>query len=361
MTDPSKIYNDAPDEFAEFLDSGEHLVSLKKLGGIKNPFIKAGIYKPERPDDLFSFHTICPSCGCEAYGTLSYDLTDTVDFKCGCLTCLHEFKLEASECTYYEIDHAALAEFVSKGIGCLVCRQFQKTGWLFGTLRGYNVYFACSPTKGMYRALTTSDKSVLIIGKNNPKLLPEELGQKVILLARLLFVKDGELHFAQEAIEEKIPPSRRKASTETKPASSTPIKRFRPPIQIYTPYYLAMVKAWISQLRANHGKYERPPMKWMQAWMYENGPFEGKRLCERQMYRHIEAMTAETSNDKIDKRNPIFTMFYNGCESMSFVENFFEKDLVAEIQKTMQRATKIPGFRLRPMRTCDAAEIARTA
>lgn len=358
MTDPHNIYKNAPDEFAEFLDSPYIAVSLKKLRGKENPFVKLGIYQEHGYSEYESI--TCKECGeeitihCPDFDGkhLSYPTT--------CNICNKSFLLDGRQFILYRIHHDVLADFISKGIGCPICRQYKKTGYMFGKLRGYDVYYASKPAEGMYKALEAEPKSILIIGQNNPSSLPSALAHRVIYLSRLLFVENGELKFANEAIEEKIPQSRSKAKLTSPNAVPKRKKKVHLPIQIYTPYYLAMVKAWIKTIRDTGGKYKKPPMKWMQSWLAENGPLEGHRLCVRQIHRHIELLESEVSDGKVDHRNPIFTMYYNGCESMQFVENFFEKDLVAEIQKTMQRATKIPGYRIRPMRTCDAAEIARS-
>ena len=227
-TPEAKIYNDAPDEFAEFLDSGHLVVTLDKLGGQNNPFIKEGIYREAAPN-------ISPN------GEIQIRFPDGNESK------VTEVKYVNKD---YAIDHNALAEFMSRGLGCKISRQFKKTGWQFGKLRGYDVYFACVPTAGMYRALESAPKSVLIIGQNNPETLPSSLATRVIYLSRLLFVKDGTLQFANEVVEEKIPMpqggGRRDSEPKERRAKGNP-KRW--PIQMYAPHYLKMMAEWFENLR----------------------------------------------------------------------------------------------------------------
>lgn len=352
-----KIYNDAPDEFAKFLDNGDLIVSLRNLGGTDNPFVKAGIYKPEEPDEFSFYHATCPICGVEAYADEPADEYGLVHFKCGCSDCGYRFELELDECTYYQIDHLALAEFISNGIGCNICRQFQR-GWLFGKLRDYDVYFACSPTAGMYKALESTPKSVLIIGKNTPKLLPSQLAPHVIYLSRLLFVQDGKLNFAPEAIEEKIPVSRRERRRAERPTGEITKKHSRPPIHVYTPYYIAMIREWLEELRREQ-KTGKPEYKWITEWMHEHCHIQGlEPVGERQIRRHVAKLIAEMpDNPKRDKRSPSFALYWDGCEDENFIARFSEEDVNSLILRTFKTA-QATGFKVRPMRGMDAAEYA---
>ena len=341
-----KIYNDAPDEFAEFLDSGEQTVTLEKLGGENNPFIKAGIYQRLPP----------PVCHCEDCDINRLPDFDPIEAEHICDQCRENNDRKAQIVTY-SIDHLALAEFISNGIGCTICRQFQR-GWLFGTLRGYNVYFACAPTAGMYRAITTSEKSVLIIGKNNPKLLPKGLEHKVIFLSRLLYVDDGILNFAPEAIEEKIPVSRRERRRAERPTGEITKKHSRPPIHVYTPYYIAMIREWLEELRREK-KTGKPEYKWITEWMHEHCHIQGlEPVGERQIRRHVAKLVAEMpDNPKRDKRSPSFALYWDGCEDENFIARFSEEDVNSLILKTFKTA-QATGFKVRPMRGMDAAEYA---
>lgn len=310
-----KIYNDAPDEFAEFIDSGRVEVSLRDLGGPGNPFLKEGIYK----------------------GTSGAPSVSDA---------------------YFSIDHSALAEFMSRGLGCRVCRQFKKTGWQFGTLRGYDVYFACAPTAGMYRALESTPKSILIIGQNTPKTLPSEIATRVIYLSRLLYVRDGGLHFAQEVVEEKIPKPRAAAAGKS-PRSERPKRQSRPPVQVYTPYYLSMMGEWLDTLRREDGA-GRPSKEWIVEWLRKNGPsFCRRGLSERQVYRHIDRLTAREppARGMPDFRSDVFAAHWNGCLDRNYVARFSTEDLAEAIMKAFAVAKKM-GYDIRPMRSMDAAEFA---
>ena len=311
-----KIYNDAPDEFAEFLDSGETEVSLCDLGGLANPFVKEGIYKRK-------------------------DAT--------------------ADCTSFTIDHPALAEFLSKGLGCTVCRQFKKTGWQFGNLRGYDVYFACFPTAGMYRALESMPNSVLIIGQNTPKALPPEIAVRVIFLSRLLFVKDGGLHFANEIIRLKIPMPDKGDEGDKAQKEKPPKKQGHPPVQVYTPYYLSMMGVWLDKLRKEGGT-GRPPKEWIVDWLQDKGPSCCRRgLSQRQIYRHIDKLTspAPPAKGKPDFRSDVFTAHWNGCLDSDYVSHFSVEDLTNAIMKAFDVAKKM-GYDIRPkvMRNMDAADYA---
>ena len=148
---------------------------------MENPFIKSGIYTQVPIKECQ-----CETCAVNTEPDMFFGEDDICE---KCRTSVEQKKTNPD----YEIDHLALAEFISNRIGCTSCRQFKKTGWQFGTLRDYDVCFACSPTPGMYKALESTPKSVLIIGKNTPKLLPASLATRVIYLSRLLLVENGEL------------------------------------------------------------------------------------------------------------------------------------------------------------------------
>ena len=336
-TPEAKIYNDAPDEFAEFLDSGHLVVTRDELGGQNNPFIKEGIYREADPN-------ISPN------GEIQIRFPDGNESK------VTEVKYVNKD---YAIDHNALAEFMSRGLGCKISRQFKKTGWQFGKLRGYDVYFACVPTAGMYRALESAPKSVLIIGQNNPETLPSSLATRVIYLSRLLFVKDGTLQFANEVVEEKIPMpqggGRRDSEPKERRAKGNP-KRW--PIQMYAPHYLKMMAEWFENLRREK-RVGRPPIKWIADWMYKhNASPSRKRLSERQIYRHITALTeASSKNGKPDRPYAEFVTHWYGCEDSRFVDNFTGESLADVILKLFPSA-KLDGNDIKPMRDMDAADFA---
>lgn len=358
-----KIYNDAPDEFAEFLDSGRCEVSLEDLGGEDNPFVKAGIYRFRREE--VKEGTYCPCCG--AKEDVAPDLGFLSDYDEGDEDSpenpLNLMIVGSAPCDlqrYFSIDHNALAEFMSKGLGCTVCRQFKKTGWQFGKLRGYDVYFACRPTEGMYRALESAPKSVLVIGQNTPKTLPSALATRVIYLSRLLFVKDGELQFANEVIEEKIPMPRAGVKSESGQKGKQTKKHLkRWPIQAYAPYYLTMMSEWLDILRREN-KVGKPTKEWITEWLYKHGASPNrKRLSERQIYRHIDVLSEETppGKGKLDRRATVFGTHWNGCEDKAYVETFSVKDLTEAILKAVSTASKL-GFDIKPMRNMDAADFA---
>ena len=352
-----KIYNDAPDEFAEFIDSGRPDVSLKELGGEDNPFVKEGIYKESI--DEFCDYAYCPECGHIVCFNNDFSYHELITLKCGNEDCEWEFDVDAEDCKHYAIDHYALAEFMSKGLGCSVCRQFKKTGWQFGKLRGYDVYFACEPTDGMYRALESAPKSVLVIGQNNPKKLPSALATRVVYLSRLLYVSDGALHFADEVIEEKIPLLRERVVQVTDEVEKPAKRHARPPVQVYTPYYLAMMGEWLYKL-FQEVKTGQPTKKWMVDWLYKHGQsFSRRRLSERQIYRHIEKLTAETPPPKgtPDYRSPVFAAHWNGCLDMAYVQHFSVEDLPKAISKAFTVAEKL-GYKIKPMKSMDAADFA---
>lgn len=331
-----KIYNDAPDEFAEFLDSGRLVVTLSELGGRNNPFIKEGIYKEADP-------SVSP------YAQLTFTFNEDVENP----------KIIGVKCITkdYAIDHSALAEFMSKGLGCTICRQFKKTGWQFGKLRGYDVYFAGVPTDGMYRALESAPRSVLIIGQNNPKTLPSSLATRVIYLSRLLYVSGGALHFADEVVEEKIPLARRRAVAGGRNGEPSK-KQARPPVQVYTPYYLSMMAEWLEKLQ-KEGKTGQPSKKWMAEWLYKNGPsINRRRLSVRQVYRHIEKLTAQTPPPKgePDYRSAVFTAQWNGCLDWAYVARFSVDDITDAFMSAVDIAKK-QGFKVKPMRGRDAADV----
>ena len=344
-----KIYNDAPDEFAKSLDQGGPAVSLRELGGTDNPFIKVGIYKLE-DDEFVSYHTHCPYC--EAW-TGTDDQPDEygfINFSCGCGT---QFQHEVDECTYYTIDHAALAEFISKGLKCTVCRQFQG-GWLFGKLRNYDVYFACAPTKGMYKALESTPKSILIIGKNTPELLPTPLATRVIYLSRLLYVMDGELHFASEVIDEKIPLSHEGERTKGAKKGAPKKAQSRPPIQAYTPLYLKMIREWIYNLHAKN-ETGTPSIDYINDWMRKNGRIDGVAPVSKwQTRRHINKLTGKAKGENID---PTFSVYWNGCTSESFISENHSKDISKTIMTLFSVANRT-GFKVSLMHGMDAAEYA---
>lgn len=358
----NKIYNDAPDEFAEFLDSGRCEVSLEDLGGEDNPFVKVGIYSFRREE--VKEGTYCPCCG--AKEDVAPDLGFLSDYDEGDEDSpenpLNLMIVGSAPCDlqrYFSIDHNALAEFMSKGLGCTVCRQFKKTGWQFGKLRGYDVYFACRPTEGMYRALESAPKSVLVIGQNTPKTLPSSLATRVIYLSRLLFVKDGSLHFANEVVEEKIPLPHGRAAHAAKEGKK-PVKKYtRPPIQVYTPYYLSMMGVWLDKLQ-QEGKTGQPPKEWISDWLYRNGPpCNRRRLSERQIYRHIAKLTEKQSPAKCepDYRSPVFAAHWNGCLDSAYVTRFSVDDLSEAIASALAIAEK-QGFKIKTMKGMDAADFA---
>lgn len=342
-----KIYNDSPDEFAEFLDGKAQTVTLMELGGVDNPFIKAGIYR--------QIQSQCNCDNCEINHGEDYIVGEEII----CREC--RLKAEAQKANpSYAIDHPVLAEFISNGIGCKICRQFQKTGWLFGNLRGHDVYFACVPTPKIYRAVASTPNSVLIIGQNSPKDLPPALLPRVIFLSRLIFARDGALNFAQEAIEEKIPlPHGRKSSGRGQDESKPKRRQARPPIQVYTPYYLQMMAVWLDDLRKK-GKTGQPTKEWISQWMLENGPsFNRRRLAERTIYRHLDRLMSLESpgTDKPDFRSSEFTAHWNGCLDHNYVTRFSMKDITGEIMRAFTVARKF-GFDVKPMRNMDAADFA---
>ncbi len=304
----ARKYNDAPDAFAEFLDSGKDAVSLAELGGDGNPFIKAGIYA----------------------------------------------RNAGEECC--RVDRAALAEFLSGGLGCTVSRRFQR-GWFFGKLRGYDVYFACSPVDGMYKALATTEKSVLIIGRNNPERLPDGLLKRVLFLSRLLYVKNGRLEFAMEAVEEKIPPEPGAAKAQKREPER---RQSRPPVQVYAPYYLEMMADWMARLKAE-GRTGRPSKGWIADWLKENGPpcARSRRLTERTVYRHIGLLASSEAPeaDALDCRSPVFKAHWEGCENPRYVARFTVDDLTDAIMKAFETAKSL-GFSVKTMRAMDAADFA---
>lgn len=356
MCDPKKIYNDAPDEFAEFLDSGASTVSLHKLAGIENPFVKTGIYKEILTES--DTCTVCPHCGLEQIVSLTEEGRVSKKQSSVCEMCHNQFQVSLDEFRLFEIQHDVLAEFISQGVGCSICRQFKKTGWQFGKLRDYDVYFACSPTPGMYKALESTPKSVLIIGKNNPKYLPPSLATRVIYLSRLLFVNDGKLNFAPEAIEEKVPmPRHEHRRTEKNPEKPTK-KHSRPPIQVYTPYYLCMICEWIDELRKK-GQTGKPPFKWITRWLFLHCHIQGvAHVGERQVRRHVEKLIASTpDNPKRDKRSATFAVYWKECESERFVQVFSKKDVAKTITEAFDVAMKT-GFKVSLMRGMDAADFA---
>lgn len=355
MTDPSKIYNDAPDEFAEFLDSEQPTVSLAKLGGLENPFIKLGIYTkcPE-------FEMAFVNCEfCNRLHTIDSQELSTEDnpHPLYCDNCGSEFLAYKDQHILYKIDHDALAEFISKGIDCRICRQYKKTGYMFGKLRGYDIYFACNPTEGMYKALECEPKSILIVGQNTPTLLPTALATRIIYLARLLFVKDGTLNFAHEILEEKIPlyKESKKAITNDQPKKKQP----RPPVQCYTPFYLSMIAEWLVELK-KQDKAEQPSKRWMSNWLYKHGPtFNRRRLSERTIYRHINQLisTKPPSKGKPDCRSPVFTAHWHGCLDISHVNHFATTDITGEIIKAFSIARET-GFDVGVMKGMDAFDFA---
>lgn len=355
-----KIYNDAPDEFAEFIDSGRHEVSLNDLGGENNPFVKEGIYKESwNPGEALYYCTeyaYCPDCGNKLGFNHDFSKKPYIDVECSCGS---ELTFRLQDCTHFAIDHCALAEFMSKGLGCSVCRQFKKTGWQFGKLRGYDVYFACSPTVGMYRALESTPKSVLVIGQNTPKTLPSALATRVIYLSRLLYVSGGTLHFANEVVEEKIPLPRGRAVQAAEKVEKSVKRQARPPVQVYTPYYLSMMAEWLGKLQ-HEGKVGQPTKRWIAKWLYENGPsITRRRLTERQIYRHLEKLTASNPPDrgKPDYRSAVFTSHWNGCLDKAYVNHFSVEDLTTAISKAFDVASKM-GFSIKPMKSMDAADFA---
>lgn len=359
----SKIYNDAPDEFAEYLDSGRYEVSLSDLGGANNPFVKEGIYREccfreEFAADYYGQYAYCPDCGNKFYFNHDFDKYNCLEWKCE--DCGSELFIYENDTLHFTIEHARLAEFMSKGLGCSVCRQFKKTGWLFGKLRGYDVYFACNPTAGMYRALESTPKSILVIGQNTPKNLPPALATRVIYLSRLLFVKDGTLHFATEAVEEKIPLPQGEAHSESGSKGKLvkkPPKRW--PIQVYAPFYLSMMAEWLDILR-KEGSVGQPTKEWMVDWLYKHGASPNrKRLSIRQIYRHIDVMTTDLppAKGKRDLRVPVFGISWNGCEDKAYVATYSVDDITTAIMNAYDNAKKM-GFDVKPMKNMDAADFA---
>ena len=360
----SKIYNDAPDEFAEFLDSGRYEVSLSDLGGVNNPFVKEGIYREccfraEYAADYYGQYAYCPDCGNKFYFNHDFDKYNCLEWKCE--DCGSELFIYENDSIHFTIEHARLAEFMSKGLGCSVCRQFKKTGWLFGKLRGYDVYFACTPTAGMYRALESTPNSILVIGQNTPKNLPPALATRVIYLARLLYVKDGALHFANEVVGEKIPLPRGHTAKATK-QDETPAKNpSHLPVQIYTPYYLMMMGVWLEKLQ-KEGKHGRPKKPWIAKWLHKNGPsfLRGREpLSPRQIYRHINALTGKTRapKGKPDCRSAEFIIRWDGCRDMAYVSGYTGEGLADAILKASESSRKLE-YEIGPTRSVDAATLA---
>jgi len=342
-THPEKIYNDAPDEFAEFLDQ-EGTTTLATIGGRDNPFVKAGILRElPRPTNN------CDTCEIGRLTDIDPDDADAICLKCRMSGPPTDDEIE------FALNLETLGEFISSSIGCKVCRQFKRTGLQFGQLRGHDVYFACRPTASIYKALEMTPKSVLIIGQNNPKEIPSQIANRTISLSRLLYVDDGSLHVAPEVIEEKIPMPKSEAKSKT--VSPKCKKPSRPPIQVYAPYYLQMIREWIMRIRKS-GKLQPHTAKWISGWMLDYGPFKDHRLSERQVYRHL-GMLKEMDFDtkKPDRRSPVFVVYWNGCSDMKFVQNFSDADINDIIIKTFDTA-KTQGFAIRPMRKMDAAEYA---
>lgn len=356
----TKIYNDAPDEFAEFIDSRRHEVSLNDLGGENNPFIKEGIYKESwnAGEELYycTEYAYCPDCGNKVGFYHDFSKKAYIDVEC---SCGRELTFRLKDCTHFAIDHCALAEFMSRGLGCKICRQFKKTGWQFGKLRGYDVYFACIPTAGMYRALESAPKSVLVIGQNNPETLPSSLATRVIYLSRLLFVKEGSLHFANEVVEEKIPLPRGRAAQVAEEGKKPAKKKRRPPVQVYTPYYLSMMGVWLDKLQ-HEGKTGQPSKEWISDWLKKNcPPLNNRHLSGRQIYRHIEKLTDDTrpASGKPDYRSDVFTAHWNGCLDMAYVNRFSAEDLTDAIMSAFA-VMKDLGYKPTTMRGMDAADFA---
>ena len=339
-----KIYNDSPNEFAEFLDSRRKYVFLSELGGTANPFVVEGIY------ELSEFKK--PKCA-ECDVNRHY----AVDPEWGDQACSHCERLaaQAEHDPVYTINFVRLAEFISSGIGCDICREFQKPGWLFGKLRGYDVYFAYSPTKSMCRALKTSEKSILIIGGNNLEHLTAGLETRIILLSRLLFVKDGRLNFAHEVIEEKIPQARRRNRREHPKSEGEPKKtQSRPPIQVYTPLYLTMIREWILNLHAKN-ETGTPSIDYINDWMRKNGRIDGVAPVSKwQTRRHINKLIGKAKGENID---PTFSVYWNGCTDERFISENHAKDISKTIVNLFKVANST-GFKVSPMRGMDAAEYA---
>ena len=344
MTDIQKIYNDAPDEFAEFLDSGAQTVTLEELGGKDNPFIKAGIYKQIPVEECK-----CDTCDINTLPGLFLDGEEEEEI-CGNCRAKVEAKKKNPD---YAIDHSALADFISKGIGCTISRQFKKTGWLFGSLRGYDVYFACVPTPGMYHALEASPKSILIIGMNTPKSLPEKLAPRVIDLSRLLYVKDAKLNFAMETIEEKIPQEDHRPRRYEK-RGHTARRQSRPSIHVYAPMYLTMIRNWICDLHEKNTT-GTPSVKYVNGWMRRNCKIDGvEPVGEWQTRRHLDVLCGKKECENID---PTFSIYWNGCSSPSFISENYNKDISKTIINLFKVADRT-GFKVSPMRNMDAAEYA---
>jgi len=344
-----KIYNDAPDEFAEFIDSKREYVHLSELGGEANPFVVEGIYEP--------YEIAEKSCaGCEFDDPDNYDRDpDWCDQACA--HCRAAIELAKND-PVYKINDMRLAEFISSGIGCAVCRQFKKTGWQFGKLRDYDVYFACSPTPGMYKALECTPKSILIIGMNTPDMLPTSLAVRVIYLSRLLYVAGGRLNFAQEAIEEKIPHPRRRTRRTDRMTGGEGKKYSRPPIQVYAPYYLAMICEWLERLREKN-EIGTPSFGWVTRWIHSNCHIQNiNSVGERQIRRHVKTlMSGNVQSGRLDKRSPTFAVYWNGCNDKGFITKFSREDIASLIINTFEIAKKT-GFKVTPMKGMDAAEYA---
>ena len=372
------IYSAAPDEFAAFLDGTESTVSLKKLKGENNPFVKAGIYKLHKSEPRMSSikrpivthdvksgvsGAVCPCCG--EISDVAPDLGMIfADYEADDDTA-ENFSID--EGIQYELDHPRLANFVANGIGCPPPRQFQK-GWFLGKLRDYDVYFACDPTKGMYKALESTPKSVLIIGKNTPEQLPAPLATRVIYLSRLLYVCDGELHFAEEAIDEKIPSARPGGRKEAKKPAAGPKKKSRPGIEVYAPGYLEMIYMWLNRL---HAKQETgtPKIRWVHKWMAKNFRIEGHDpVGEHQTRVHIKTLLKDDGSacrHRVKGQFLTFRLFWQGCESVDFVERFAgpnAENLTDMIAGALAVANKDPRFKVhgkeRPMLNMDATDYA---
>ena len=115
---------------------------------------------------------------------------------------------------------------------------------------------------------------------------------------------------------------------------------------------------WFENLRREK-RVGRPPIKWIADWMYKhNASPSRKRLSERQIYRHITALTeASSKNGKPDRPYAEFVTHWYGCEDSRFVDNFTGESLADVILKLFPSA-KLDGNDIKPMRDMDAADFA---
>lgn len=330
LTPYEEKHSDAPDEFAEFLGSGEELVSLHTLGGYDNPFITDGIY--QRIPEETSYLHCCANCG----KIDNYKVTDLV----ACSNCGAPLTFNEDERIKYKVNDAALAKFISDSIGCSICRQYQKTAWIFGQLNGHDVFFVSKPTEKICRSIKSSDNAVLIVGENNLDAIPEGILNRTIQLSRLLYAYDGHLNIAQEILSEKI--------TLKPPAAVAPCKRGT--MGKYVQAYKRMIVAWLGELKANKTTGE-PTKKWIQNWFIKNVPGM-KVISVRQIYRHLNALLGRTDNKaNFDTQ---FMLYWTICKDGKRIQEFSSADMNDKMIKAMETHNAT----IKTMRSCDAAEYA---